>query len=190
VDGILGIDVLARYFVVLDRSTMRLSLLAPGSAAADRYRGWTGTPLTPRPLKNIAIDFWYMPALFGQRRLVALFDLGAGITMMNWPAAERLGLYERDFQIRKSPNEALRDALGTDEPVVKITGLTISLNGRRWKDQIALVANSNIFTRFDLDGQPAAILGAGLLRDNSLAIDFTNHRLYIGPDMPGGPPKS
>jgi len=190
VDGILGIDVLARYFVVLDRGTMQLSLLAPGSEATNRYRDWADTPLTPQPLKNIPINFWYMPALFGQTRFVALFDLGAGITMMNWPAAERLGLREKDFRIGKPLTEALRDALGTDEPVVKITDLTISLNEHRWKGQIALVANSDIFTHFDLDGRAATILGAGLLRDNSLAIDFTNHRLYIGPEVPGGPPKS
>src|ERR1700744_2294420 len=33
-DGVLGVDVLARYFVVLDRSTMRLKLLPPGSDSA------------------------------------------------------------------------------------------------------------------------------------------------------------
>jgi hypothetical protein len=26
-----------------------------------------------------------------------------------------------------------------------------------------------------------AIIGSGLLKDNSLAIDFARHRLYIGP---------
>ena len=33
-DGILGVDVLSRYFVVLDRSTMRIKLLPPGDTRA------------------------------------------------------------------------------------------------------------------------------------------------------------
>jgi hypothetical protein len=44
-----------------------------------------------------------------------------------------------------------------------------------------LVANCNVFRYFHLDGGPAAIIGSGLLKDNSLAIDFARQRLYIGP---------
>jgi len=189
-DGILGIDVLARYFVVLDRSTMRLRLLAPGSEATRSYRDWADTSLTPRPLKNIPIDFWYMTAWFGQTRFTALFDLGAGITMMNWPAAERLGVHEKDYHLPQDVQNAVRDVLGTDEPAVKITQLQIALGPRSWDDQIALVANSDVFTHFNLDERPAAILGAGLFRDNSLAIDFANHRLFIGPVVRQEPPRT
>ncbi len=181
VDGILGIDVLSRYFVVLDRSAMRLMLLAPDSEAARDYRDWPDTALTPRPLRNIPIDFWYMTAWFGQTRFTALFDLGAGITMMNWPAAERLGVHEKDYHLPQDVQDAVRDVLGTDEPAIKITQLTIALGSRSWNDQIALVANSDVFTHFNLDERPATILGAGLFRDNSLAIDFAGHRLFIGP---------
>lgn len=197
VDGILGIDVLDRYFVVLDRSTMRLLLLAPGSKEAERYHDWANVTLTPRPLKNIPINFWYMSAQVGHRtaasnlvnfgdrsvteRFTALLDLGAGFTMMNWPAAERLGAHEKNFRLSKELQNFVRDALGTDEPAINFQQLTITLGSRRWTNQAILVANSDVFTLFNLDGKPAMILGAGLLRDNSLAIDFAGHRLFIGP---------
>jgi len=75
----------------------------------------------------------------------------------------------------------LRDALGTVEPVVFVKGLTFWLGGRVFTDQTVLVANINVFRYFHLDGGPAAIIGSGLLKDNSLAIDFARQRLYVGP---------
>jgi hypothetical protein len=181
VDGILGIDVLAHYFVVLDRGAMRLTLLAPDSAAAQTYRDWPAAALSPRPLRNIPIDFWYLTVQFGEARLTALFDLGAGMTMMNWPAAERLGVHESNYHLSPELMAAIRDVLGTDEPAVWINGMTVAVNRRRWDGRNILVANSDVFTHFNLDEEPAAILGSDLLADNSLAIDFAGHRLYIGP---------
>jgi predicted aspartyl protease len=190
VDGVLGIDVLARYFVVLDRSTMRLMLLTPGSEAARRYRDWSGMPLNPRPLRNIPIDFWYLRGEFGQAHLTCLFDLGAGFSLLNWAAAERLGIHKADFPLTEPLPAVLRDVLGTEEPVVKVLGLTIALNRQSWTGQTMVVANSDLFARFNLDEEPAAILGASLFQDHSLAIDFTGHRLYLGPPVPSGPPRS
>jgi hypothetical protein len=83
--------------------------------------------------------------------------------------------------------------LGTVEPVVFVKGLTIWLGGRVFADQTVLVANINVFRYFHLDSGPAAIIGSGLLKDNSLAIDFQRQRLYVGPaaveqSARGGPP--
>ena len=180
VDGILGIDVLARYMLVLDRANMRFLLLDPDGKDAGDFRKWAGISLKPRPLRNIPIDFWYMTAEFGAVRLNALLDLGTGISMLNWPAAERLGVHKKDYHTPEALSVALRDLLGTDEPVVKITGLTVSLNRQSWRNRTLVVANSDIFTHFNLDEEPAAILGADLLGDNSIAVDFAHHRLYIG----------
>jgi hypothetical protein len=181
VDGILGIDVLAHYFVVLDRSAMRLTLLAPDSAATQTYRDWPAATLSPRPLRNIPIDFWYLTVRFGEARLTTLLDLGAGMTMMNWPAAERLGVHESNYHLPPELTAMLRDVLGTDEPAVWMNGMTVTMSRRSWDDQNILVANSDVFTHFNLDERPAAILGSDLLGDNSLAIDFAGHRLHVGP---------
>lgn len=213
VDGILGIDILSRYFVVLDRDTMRLMLLAPDSEMAQSYRdrGWSSVALIPHPLKGVSVDFWYMTteidwtrpdnpyntplfntasfglthlnARSGPARFTALLDLGAGLNIMNWAAAARMGVHEHDFRLSRKLQDAVRDILGSDEPAIKMTDLTISLSSRRWDNQGFLVANSTVFTYFNLDGGPAAILGSSLLHNNSLAIDFANHRLFIGPTV-------
>ncbi len=185
-DGILGVDVLSRYFVVLDRSAMRLKLLAPGADSARAYAGWPQTKLIPRPLKNFAIQFWYLSARFNDRAITALFDLGASFTLLNWDAAERLGIRKVDFAANGPPPALLQDVLGKNAPALRLYGLDVRISGQSWDRQPAIVANAPVFSYFDLDERPAAIVGPGLLRDNSLAIDFAGQRLYVGPTLSDG----
>ncbi|HUE63972.1 MAG TPA: aspartyl protease family protein [Rhizomicrobium sp.] len=180
-DGVLGLDVLARYFVVLDRNAMRLRLLAPEPASAKPYEDWAQAKLTARPLRKFPIRFWYLNARFNQRRFTTLFDLGAGTTMMNWDAAEQLGVHKRDFDRFGPPPEDLQDVLGKSSPAVRVMNLDVGLPGKTWERQFAIVSNAPVFGYFDLDERPAAIMGPGLLRDTSLAIDFVDGRLYLGP---------
>ena len=180
-DGVLGTDVLANYFVVLDRGAMRIKFLPPGEESARFYADWAQTSLVPRPLKNFPIHFWYLKTRFNDRTITSLFDLGAGTTMMNWDAAERLGLRRHSFS--GPPPLALQDVLGKRAPAVQLLDLEVRLSNRSWNKQTAIAADAPIFHYFDLEEQPAAIIGPGLLSDNSLAIDFAGQRLFIGPTL-------
>jgi predicted aspartyl protease len=182
-DGILGVDFLSHYFVVLDRASMRLKLLPPGEDSARAYQHWPDARLTPRPLKKFPIRFWYLSAHFNDRVINTLFDLGAGTTMMNWHAAERLGVRKRDFTHFGPPPEALQDVLGKVSPALRIENVEVRLPGKSWDRQLVIVADAPVFNYFDLEDQAAAIAGPGLLRDTSLAIDFAGQRLYVGPTV-------
>jgi predicted aspartyl protease len=182
-DGILGVDILARYFVVLDRGAMRLKLLPPGAAAARSYAGWAKAELTPHFLKKLPIQFWYLKTRFNDRNLTALFDSGAGTILMNWDAAERLGVRQRHFTSYGPPPADLQDELGAKSPAIRVDGLRVAVPGKSWERQFAIVADAPAFNYFDLDERPAAIVGPGLLRDNSLAIDFAGRSLYVGPSL-------
>ncbi len=184
-DGVLGLDVLARYFVALDHDVMRLKLLAPVPACAKPYEDWAQAKLTARPLRKFHIRFWYLDARFNERRFTTLFDLGAGTTMMNWDAAQELGLHKRDFDRYGPPPEDLQDVLGKSSPAVRLMNLDVGLTGKSWDRQLAIVSDAPVFGYFDLDGQPAAIMGPGLLRYTSLAIDFPAGMLYLGPSQDG-----
>jgi hypothetical protein len=180
-DGILGVDVLSRYLVVLDRPAMRLRLLPPGPQVPKPYRDWTKVDLTPHALKNLPIQFWYLKTRFNDRNLTALFDSGAGTTLINWDAAERLGVRQRHFTSYGPPPAALQDELGKVAPAIRVDGLRVAVPGKSWDRQFAIIADAPAFNFFDLDERPAAIIGPGLLRDDSLAIDFAGHSLYVGP---------
>lgn len=182
-DGILGVDVLARFFVVLDRENMLLKLLPPGDASARGFARWSQTELLQRPFKKFAIEFWYLRTRFNGRNLTALFDMGAGITLLNWRAAERLGARKAQFTHYGPPPELLQDVLGKNAPAVRVDDLSIAIAGKEWRKQTAIIADAPVFGYFDLEEAPAAIVGPGLLRDTSLAIDFAGRRLYVGPTL-------
>lgn len=182
-DGVLGVDVLARYFVVLDRENLLLKLLPPGDASARDFRKWSQAELLRRPFKKFAIEFWYLRTRFNGQSLTALFDMGAGITMLNWQAAEKLGVRKTQFAHYGPPPEVLQDVLGKQAPAVRMGDLSISISGKEWRKQLAIIADAPVFSYFDLEEAPAAIVGPGLLRDTSLAIDFAGKRLYVGPTL-------
>jgi predicted aspartyl protease len=182
-DGVLGVDVLARYFVVLDREKMLLKLLPPGETSARDFRKWSQAELLQRPFKKFAIEFWYLRTRFNGQMLTALFDMGAGFTMMNWRAAERLGARKAQFAHYGAPPELLQDVLGKKAPAVRMEEVTISIAGKEWRKQLVIIADAPVFDYFDLEEAPAVIVGPGLLGDTSLAIDFAGKRLYIGPTL-------
>ena len=179
-DGLLGMDALSNYLVVLDRTNMRLKLLTPDDGEAADFRDWPSLSLTRRTAKDTAANLWLMRGSVGGVSVTSLLDMGSGMTILNWSAAEQLGLKRTTFP-REGVPQKLRDALGTVEPIIFATGLTIWLGGHVFTNQTVLIANVRVFQYFHLDQQPAAIMGSGLLKDNSLAIDFARQRLYIGP---------
>jgi len=179
-DGLLGMDALYGRLVVLDRPNLELKLLSPDSGEAADIREWPSLALTRRPVRNLPEGFWSMRASFRGVSVTSLLDMGSGMTILNWKAAEALGLKRTSFP-KDGISQKLRDALGTVEPVVLVKDVTIWLAGRVFRNQTVLIANIKVFEYFGLAGEPAAIIGSGLLKDNSLAIDFAGQRLYIGP---------
>lgn len=187
-DGILGLDILERYFVVLDQREHRLQFFARASGAPEPYSAWPRVPLRPRRVKNFPFDLWYVDAQiskyqFGTTSADTLFDLGAGVTIINWETAYRFRL--RKWGLSGPSPQQVQDGLGKRSPVALLTGLWIAIGDQNWLDENALIADPPVFDLLELSGQPCAIVGPGLLKNESLAIDFQNHYLYIAPKHEG-----
>jgi hypothetical protein len=185
-DGVLGVDVLSRYFVVLDRTAMKIRLLPPDGDGAGPFKDWPQAKLTAQPLKNLPIRFWYLKTSFNDHNFTSLFDLGASFTLINWSAAEVLGVHKRDYLAKALPPDDLQDVLGKTSPAVRVDGVTVRLPGKRWDNHLIIASDAPVFDYFDTDERPAAIVGLNLLGSDSLAIDFAGGRLFIGPDAKTG----
>ena len=181
-DGVLGVDVLARYFVVLDRAAMKLRLLPPEPDSAGPFKDWPQAQLTPEPVKNLSIRFWYLKTSFNDHNFTSLFDLGASFTLINWNAAEVLGIHKRDYLAKGIPPQDLQDVLGKTSPAVRVDDVTVRLPGKHWDNHLVVVSDAPVFHYLIADERPAAVVGLALLGDYSLAIDFAGGRLFIGPD--------
>lgn len=180
-DGILGIDALEKYILVLDRSQMRLKLISPDDSSPQPWRNWTSVDMQPRVLRDIGAIFWSTQVNIGGRPATAILDLGAGITIINWAAAERLGIQRREFNSAGPPDKRLRDMLGTAAPAVNFFG-TIMVGDQYFPDQRILIADAQVFDFAGLANVPAALIGTGLLHDHSVAVDFPHRRFYVGRD--------
>jgi Aspartyl protease len=180
-DGILGLDVLERYFVVLDRPARMLRFFARAASVPQPYRSWSSVALKPQRLQRFPFDFWYFQAQIGSASARTLFDLGAGVTILNWETGFRLGLHKREFIHSQAP-DTVQDVLGKSAPVLSLTELSIEIGDRRWRDRTAIIADAPVFDILELADRPAAMIGPGLLQGESLAIDFENQRLYIAPE--------
>ena len=73
---------------------------------------------------------------------------------MNWDAAERLGVRQRHFASYGPPPAALQDELGAAAPAIRVDGLRVSVPGKSWDRQFAIIADAPAFNYFDLDERP------------------------------------
>lgn len=177
-DGILGLDILEHYDLLFDHATQTLHLYSPRAGLPHSVTGWNEVRLQHQKLPTTPCAFWFFGTLLNHSASATLLDLGAGITVMNWQMAEKMGFHKADFPITRA-SEELRDVVGKTEPVILITELGIKIGQSSWNNKSALVANTRIFGLLGLDEVPSTILGAGLLKDSSFAIDFRNQELYI-----------
>jgi hypothetical protein len=185
-DGILGLDVLERYFIILDRPKLRLRLFPRASGALEPYSTWPHVPLNYQKANRFSFGFWYIDGQYtelekGTTPAVTLFDLGAGITILNWETAYRFKLRKWQLTNHTPTDQQVQDGLGKNAPVARLNGLWITIGDRSWFNESVLIADAPIFDLLDLGGRPAAIVGPGLLKDESFAVDFENQRLYIAP---------
>lgn len=177
-DGVLGIDVLERYFIAFDRANSRLKLYRRKEPVPEPYASWRPVRIEPRRIADLPIDFWFFTAYFEHKISTALLDLGAGITIINWKLAQELRIFKYRFP---SAPEELRDVIGSRTPVVRLQGVTVDAGGRRWSNQLVLIADARLFDLLGISNQSSSIVGAGLLAQDSFAIDFEGRRLLLGP---------
>lgn len=178
-DGILGIDAVDKYTLVLDRAQMRFQLISADDTGAHPWRQWTALDMTPAQLRSMSGTLWTVPASINNRGFTAILDLGAGITVINWPAAEMLGIERREFVANGPPDKRLRDMLGTTAPAINILA-DIKVGDQTFSGERILVADAQVFDFMGLGKTPAAIIGTGLLRDHSVAVDFPARKFYLG----------
>jgi len=177
-DGILGLDILERYELLFDHASQTFHLYSRRTGLPHLVTGWNEVHLQHQKLPTIPCAFWFFGTFLNHSASATLLDLGAGINVVNWQMAEKMGFRKADFPITRA-SEELKDVVGKTEPVILITELFIKIGQANWSNRSVLVADTRIFGLLGLDAIPATILGAGLLKDSSFAIDFKNQVLYI-----------
>ncbi|MCP4299240.1 MAG: hypothetical protein GY783_01525 [Gammaproteobacteria bacterium] len=175
IDGILGVDFLRRYAVGFSTRDRVVRLFPPDLVAHRSYRGWASVPLDPEHIGKSGAALYFIDIEIDGWKIPALFDLGAGSNIINWPGARRLGVSPP----RLRDDDLFSGALETSPVVARLDAEEVTTAGIHWRDEVFSVADLEIFETFRLRDSPAAILGAGLFTQRDFIIDFVRNRLLV-----------
>jgi hypothetical protein len=179
IDGILGIDFLRNYAVGFSVEDRVLRLYPPDQVSDSSYRGWVSVPLEPENIADTGTVLYLLEIEIGGEKVPALFDLGAGLNMLNWPAARVLHLVPKDPKRR----QLLSGALENTPVIVRFDAREVNTAGIRWENEVFLVADLAIYATLQRDESPFVILGSGLFNQRDFMIDFVRNRLLVKTSM-------
>jgi hypothetical protein len=175
IDGLLGVDFLRRYAVGFSTRDRVVRLFPPALVAGRTYKGWASVPLEAEAIGESGAALYFIDIEIDGRKIPALFDLGAGFNMINWPGARRLGL----ARPRRRDEDLLSGALEESPVVARLGASEVTTAGIRWRNEVFSIADLEIFETLMLSDSPAAILGAGLFTQRDFIIDFVRSRLLV-----------
>lgn len=175
IDGVLGVDFLRRYAVEFSTGDRVIRLYPPDLVAGRSYRGWASVPLEAETVGESGAALYFIDIEIDGWKIPAVFDLGAGLNTINWPGARRLGLAPRALR----GDDLFSGALKSLPVVAWFEAEEVTTASIRWRNEVFLIADLEIFETFMLRDSPAAILGASLFTQRDFIIDFVRSRLLV-----------
>lgn len=175
IDGILGVDFLRRYAVGFSTRDRVVRLYPPDLVGRRSYRGWASVPLIPQYIGTSGAALFLFEIEINDQTIPAVFDLGAGMNMMNWSAAHSLGIEPADLL----GDDSFSGVIDTTTGVGWIRAERVTTGRIRWRNEVFSVAELNVFASFLKEDDPCAVLGAGLFNQRDFIIDFPRSRLLI-----------
>jgi len=178
-DGILGIDFLRRYAVGFSPQDRVIRLYPPELVSRRAYSGWASVPLKPRLIGEAEEPLYFFAIRIGEQTVPALFDLGAGLNMLNPAAAKYLRLSTSGGRRRS----IVSGALETQSMLARLIVEPVTTGSVAWRDEVFLIGDLEIFQTLAYADRPLAILGSGLFNQREFVIDFARSRLLVRTGM-------
>lgn len=178
-DGILGTDILRRYAVGFSSRERLIRLYPHDRFARESYRGWESIPLQPENFGETGAQVFFLLLTVDGQILPAIFDLGAGLNLLNKAAADEFVL----LAARRSKAKTLSGIIETTPIIARYLADEVTTSGVGWLGEEFTVADLEIFKTIMKTDAPAAIVGAGLFTQRDFVIDFARNRLLVKVSM-------
>jgi len=179
IDGVLGIDFLRQYAVGFSAEDHAVRLYSPDIVRDRSYRGWAVVPLTSKSIGSGRASLYFFDVTINGRTVSALFDLGTGVNLINWPAARELRLKPLD----QTADDILSGAVKSALIAAELNAKNVMTAGIRWRNEVFLIADLEIFSVLQQDDLPLVILGSRLFNQRDFIIDFVRNRLLVKVSM-------
>lgn len=196
VDGILGRNFLMRNDVEIDFVAGKLRMFEPGSieSGALSVAEMDVVPYQSFPAGLIRIDV----ELDDKVTMPAVFDLGAGRSVLNWRAAKAAGLDPADANLEKG-----EDLVGADDrtmPTSRHRFARLVAGALEVRGPTLHIADLEVFDTLGVGERPAMVFGLDMVDDRRVVLDYGDQRIYFSriastaqpakPPRPAKPPKS
>ena len=177
IDGILGIDFLRRYAVGFSNQPRVVRLYAPDLLRHESYRGWVAIALSPQRVGTTSASLYFFDIGIRQHQVRSVFDLGAGLNVLNWNAAKRFGV--RPIAGQAKTDKSVVGVMQNTLNVATFRAEEVETGLVRWHNETFSIADLAIFETLALSAGPAAIVGAGMFTQRDFVIDFVRNRLLV-----------
>lgn len=189
--GIIGLDILARYLVVFDPRRRLVQFYDPAAPPAEILAGWNRAPLSRIPFEESVREelSGLVYALQGRVNLRAapmLIDSGSSATVANRAFLQTVQVLKETMR-RQAPDESaentqkVRGVTGASVEVLELIAYGISAGDISWRDRSVFILDAPIFGDLGFADDPFAIIGFDTLGDRPFAIDFRNDVFYVAP---------
>jgi len=175
-DGLIGMDILASYNLIISPSTQELKLIPKDNEIyVPSY--WSRIELTPNPFQVDNRDLHFLQLRIAGRRTVALLDTGAQLSIINWAAASFSQVksmkrrLERDWQ--------MQGAVGAFKPRTRIKLEHFRGGQKFWIDKNFIIMDFESLDVLGFGEKPFIIAGVNLFSDETMFIDFERNFLAI-----------
>jgi len=179
IDGLLGVDFLRRYAVGFSTADRVVRLYPPDLVARRSYRGWASVPLEAKPVREAGAALYFIDIEIDGWEIPGIFDLGAGLNMINWAGARSIGV----FPLKTRPHDQISGALDDLRIVAQFDAEEVTTAGVRWRNETFSIADLEVFETLMLRDSPTVIMGAGLFTQRDFVIDFVRSRLLVKVSM-------
>jgi len=189
--GVLGMDFLSRFDVDLDFANKRISIFNPGMLLRHNPTlpgaQQTDVPISIGPRGVIETEIVLYRDDQESERIPAIIDTGLAYTMVNWPAANLVGVDKQGGGGARQTSVVI-DSMGSqpvpafEAPVgVKFPGS--SGQPVRLSQRVICVGDDSFFAEMAPTGSPLVLLGMDILADipwaNRLSLSLEFNRMRI-----------
>lgn len=175
--GVIGLDVLSRYKVLIDPPNKILFLIDKQIEGIYLGESWNKIPMSTKPYNIPAYGLPFLKLNVNGIYAYALFDTGAEYNVMNWNFKHLWQLTLRRQSLERQWEHS--GALGQFDPVGLAILDGISVEGYKWPKQSFSVFDLNTFNVIGLEDKPLMITGMPFFQNHPLLLDFSKQTLWI-----------
>lgn len=177
VSGVIGLDVLASYRLLIDPMRRKLVFIDNRTLPILFDTSWVSVSLTEMPFGQDVYGLHFLELRVNGAQTYAMLDTGAEFNVMNWNFKNLWQLSIRKRSLRKEWEH--NGSIGEFKPRGTANLEEIKSKDYSWIRQTFLVFDLNAFNSVGLQDRPLMIAGMPFLKDKTVLLDFEKDLMWI-----------